>query len=108
ESVAWIAERKDVLSGLFFMLTLSAYVRYVRAPSFRSYALVLISLVLGLLAKPMLVTMPFLLLLIDYWPLHRFQETKKSPPDLLRLLFEKLPLFALAAVSAIATMIAQH
>jgi hypothetical protein len=67
ESVAWIAERKDVLSGLFFMLTLAAYVRYIRAPSVWRYAVILISLACGLMAKPMLITMPFLLLLLDYW-----------------------------------------
>jgi tetratricopeptide (TPR) repeat protein len=106
ESVAWIAERKDVLSGFFFMLTLGAYVRYSRAPSVTRYTLVLTSLGLGLMAKPMLVTMPFLLLLLDYWPLHRFENTKE--PNASRLLLEKIPLLVLAIGSAIATMLAQR
>jgi protein O-mannosyl-transferase len=106
ESVAWIAERKDVLSGFFFMLTLGAYARYVRAPSVWRYSLILISLLLGLMAKPMLVTLPFLLLLLDYWPLRRFEGTKRDSPYVLVL--EKLPLLMLAAGSAIATMLAQR
>src|SRR5256886_11187118 len=71
ESVAWVSERKDVLSAVFFMLTLGAYARYVRAPSAMSYLLLLLSFILGLMSKPMLVTIPFLLLLLDYWPLGR-------------------------------------
>ena len=70
ESVAWVAERKDVLSGLFFMLTLAAYVGYARRPfSLLRYLLVTALFALGLMAKPMLVTLPFVLLLLDYWPL---------------------------------------
>ena len=73
ESVAWVAERKDVLSGLFFMLTLWAYVRYVRQPlSLRRYLMMMLCFVLGLMSKAMLVTLPFVLLLLDYWPLKRF------------------------------------
>ena len=72
ESVAWVSERKDVLSGLFFMLTLAAYLHYVRRPfSIGRYLLVAAFLALGLMAKPMLVTLPFVLLLLDYWPLGR-------------------------------------
>src|SRR5437762_10850382 len=72
ESVAWVAERKDVLSGLFFMLTIGAYVRYARAPwSPLCYGLVVLLFAMGLMCKPMLVTMPFVLLLLDYWPLNR-------------------------------------
>src|SRR5205807_4715655 len=72
ESVAWIAERKDLLSGLFFILTVWAYVRYVRGPrSPAGYGLVLFLFALGLMCKPMLVTLPFVLLLLDYWPLNR-------------------------------------
>src|SRR6266446_9261733 len=73
ESVAWISERKDVLSAVFFMLTLGAYVRYVRAPSVTSYLLVLLLFALGLMSKPMMVTVPFVLLLLDYWPLGRIR-----------------------------------
>ncbi|MCK9418060.1 MAG: tetratricopeptide repeat protein [Nitrospirae bacterium] len=74
ESVAWVAERKDVLSTFFWMLTMAAYVRYVERPRLRSYLLVVFAFVLGLMAKPMLVTLPFVLLLLDYWPLQRFQQ----------------------------------
>ena len=73
ESVAWAAERKDTLSTFFGLLTLLAYVRYVEAPSRKRYALVAVALALGLMAKPMLVTWPFVLLLLDYWPLRRYQ-----------------------------------
>src|ERR1035437_3803912 len=75
ESVAWVTERKDVLSGLFFMLTLCAYVRYVRQPpSLRRYLMVILSFALGLMSEAMLVTLPFVLLLLDYWPLNRFSQ----------------------------------
>ncbi len=73
ESVAWVAERKDVLSTYFWMLTMGAYVHYVEHPRFRSYLAVFTFLALGLMAKPMLVTLPFVLLLLDYWPLQRLQ-----------------------------------
>src|SRR5437667_4780751 len=69
ESVAWISERKDVLSAVFFMLTLGAYVRYVRSPSVGRYLMMSSLFALGLMSKPMLVTVPFVLLLLDYWPL---------------------------------------
>ena len=73
ESVAWVSERKDVLSGLFFLLTLAAYVGYARRPfSLLRYLAVVVLFALGLMAKPMLVTLPFVLLLLDYWPLRRF------------------------------------
>ena len=101
ESVAWAAERKDVLAGSFFFLTLLAYERHVRAPSRGRYALVALCLVLGLLAKPMLVTLPALLVLLDRWPLGR------SLP-LRALVLEKVPLFALAAGSAAVTLVAQR
>ena len=71
ESVAWAAERKDVLSVFFWLLTMGAYIRYVQRPSSRRYATVLLSYALGLMAKPMLVTLPFVLMLIDVWPLGR-------------------------------------
>ncbi len=76
ESVAWIAERKDVLSTFFWMLTMGAYSYYVEHPGFRRYSFVLLFFILGLMAKPMLVTLPFVLLLLDYWPLQRFVEIK--------------------------------
>src|SRR6266404_5215015 len=74
ESVAWIAERKDVLSGVFLMLTLLAYVHYVRLPSIRRYLVVVFALACGLMSKPMLVTLPFVLLLLDHWPLERIRR----------------------------------
>ena len=77
ESVAWVAERKDVLSTLFWMLTLAAYARYVEQPGLRRYLLVAMTFALGLTAKSMLVTLPVVLLLLDYWPLRRI-----SPPPL--------------------------
>ena len=109
ESVAWASERKDTLSTFFGLLSLIAYVRYAGAPSIRRYAWVAITLALGLLAKPMLVTWPFVMLLLDYWPLRRFQRSKVgSQWSVVRgLVVEKIPLFALAAASAIMTLIAQ-
>jgi hypothetical protein len=80
ESVAWITERKDVLSTFFWMLTMGAYTYYVEYPGFRRYFLVLLFFVLGLMAKPMLITLPFVLLLLDYWPLRRFQEITGMNP----------------------------
>jgi len=104
ESVAWVAERKDVLSGVFFMLTLLAYARYVRAPSIGRYLAVAAAFVLGLVSKPMLVTLPFVLLLLDYWPLGRIRGQKK----LLTLILEKIPLIVLSAVSSVVTFLAQR
>ena len=108
ESVAWIAERKDMLSGLFFMLTIAAYIRYTRRPSIWSYGLLLLSLALGLMSKPMLVTVPFVLLLLDYWPLNRLlpDEARKAPPRR-QLLLEKLPLLVLVIASSVLTLLAQ-
>src|SRR5207245_10293167 len=80
ESVAWIAERKDVLSGVFFMLTLGAYVRYVREPSSIRYLFVAVLFGLGLMTKSMLVTLPFVLLVLDYWSLGRFPHVSLAEP----------------------------
>jgi len=108
ESVAWIAERKDVLSAVFFMLTLAAYARYARAPSAPRYLLVALLFAFGLMSKPMLVTLPFVLLLLDYWPLGRFGGQKSEVGSRLRrLITEKIMLFALSALSCIATLFAQ-
>jgi Flp pilus assembly protein TadD len=130
ESVAWVSERKDVLSGLFFMLTLAAYVGYVRRPfSLARYSLVAVLFALGLMAKPILVTLPFVLLLLDYWPLGRIAlpiagnlaggwggsctatpgaTGQLSPQQMGRLLVEKLPLLALSGASCVATSVAQE
>jgi tetratricopeptide (TPR) repeat protein len=104
ESVAWISERKDVLSALFFMLTIGAYVRYVRRPSRLKYAAVMLLFALGLLAKSMLATLPFVLLLLDYWPLKRISQF--SIAGLKPLLFEKIPLFALSIAACVAAALA--
>ena len=124
ESVAWVAERKDVLSTLFWLLTMAAYVWYVRRPGLSRYLVTLLCFALGLMAKPMLVTLPFVLLLVDYWPLGRFQleyttkefrkEKRKSANisfpwgALYRLVWEKVPLIALAGISSIVTFIVQR
>jgi tetratricopeptide (TPR) repeat protein len=104
ESVAWMAERKDVLSTMFWMLTMAGYLRYVRLGGAKWYVVTLFLFALGLLAKPMLVTLPFVLLLLDYWPLGRLQNKR----DIKSLAFEKLPFFALSAASSIVTFIVQH
>ncbi len=116
ESVAWISERKDVLSTFFWMLTMWAYVRYAVRPRFGRYILVVIFFALGLMSKPMLVTLPFVLLLLDYWPLGRLQmrhvntggnflETDTS--TLSWLIWEKIPLFALTGASSVVTFLVQ-
>src|SRR5437870_3954780 len=109
ESVAWAAERKDTLSTFFGLLSLIAYVRYTEAPTIRRYAWTAITLALGLLAKPMLVTWPFVMLLLDYWPLRRFDITSRREvaTKVWPLVREKLPLFALVAASAVVTSVAQ-
>ncbi|HTU25462.1 MAG TPA: tetratricopeptide repeat protein [Pirellulales bacterium] len=111
ESVAWLAERRDVLSGLFFMLTLGAYALYVERPSLGRYLAVAGMLALGLMSKPILVTVPCLLLLLDYWPLRRFRSVESAilPGDAkswlgrlpvpVGLVVEKIPLLALAAAT---------
>ena len=131
ESVAWISERRDVLSTFFWMLTMGAYSYYVEHPGLRRYSLVLLFFVLGLMAKQMVVTLPFVLLLLDYWPLQRFQaitpdhkiqsevfksvtsEEVKKPADpeykwslIYPLLWEKVPLFFLTILFSIMTYVA--
>ena len=103
ESVAWVAERKDVLSTFFWLLTMWAYVRFVHRPKIAGYLLVVIFLALGLMAKPMLVTLPFVLLLLDYWPLDRLNLKHLKPG----LLIEKIPLFVMVLASSIITFIVQ-
>jgi Tfp pilus assembly protein PilF len=121
ESVAWVSERKGVLSTLFWMLTMYAYVVYVERPAVKRYVLVVVAFALGLMAKPMLVTLPFVLLLLDYWPLGRLRTgfcikvngnvhtesliNRDSP--LIHVFLEKIPLIVLSAVSSIITLMAQ-
>jgi len=130
ESVAWITERKDVLSTFFGFLTIGAYIYYTEEPNVRRFLMILLFFALGLLAKPMLVTIPFLLLLLDYWPLARYKsgkmtgygESRKNtmgnngvPPLISHpmlgwkwLLVEKTPLFMMSIVSGIITLYAQR
>jgi Tfp pilus assembly protein PilF len=104
ESVAWASERKDLLSGLFWILTMGAYVRYTRSPSMNRYLLVLVLFVLGLLSKPMVVTLPFVLLLLDYWPLKRLGGGNSVPGlSFSSALLEKVPLMLLSFGSSIIT-----
>jgi len=108
ETVAWIAERKNVLSTCCWLLTMAFYLSYVRRPSPRRWLLVLLPAALGLMAKPMLVTLPFTLLLLDWWPLGRFVAGRLSPaPTFRRMVAEKWPLFLLAAGAGVLTLIAQ-
>jgi len=105
ESVAWVAERKDVLAGLFFMAALLAYGVHARNPRPATYSMVLCSFALGLLAKPMVVTLPCLLLLLDLWPLRRLRNGRQT---LRALVLEKVPLMALSAAAAVVTLVAQE
>jgi tetratricopeptide (TPR) repeat protein len=116
ESVAWVAERKDVLGAFFWFLTIWAYSRYVDRPLFGRYLLVLLLFALGIMAKPMVVTLPFVLLLLDYWPLERMQlhsmklkgERGMKQSSAFRLVCEKIPLFVLSGAITVVTIIAQR
>jgi tetratricopeptide (TPR) repeat protein len=119
ESVAWVSERKDVLSGLFWILTMGAYTCYVKRPTIGRYLVVLLSFVLGLLSKPMAVTLPFVLLLLDYWPLGRFavantafdrwvlRSASSGQSEVLRLIIEKVPLLILVVPVCVIAFLAQ-
>jgi len=118
ESVAWAAERKNVLSTLFWLLTMWAYIHYAAKPTIKSYGLVFLFFTLGLMSKAMLVTLPFALLLLDYWPLRRLKfeqerggnETSEKNTakrsEVFRLVLEKIPLFLLSVVFSIINFIA--
>jgi len=117
ESVAWIAERKNVLSTLFFLLALGAYGWYARQPDVKRYLVVTALFVLGLASKPMVVTLPCVLLLLDFWPLRRIQGLDQSTPEIAvsvpqesisRLILEKLPLLVLSAAACAVTIFAQR
>jgi tetratricopeptide (TPR) repeat protein len=124
ESVAWVAERKDVLSTFFWLLTMIAYTYYAQRPGIKRYLLTVLAFCLGLLSKPMLVTLPFVLLLLDYWPLERvhtgrtsrgaagrkrnYANTRFRQFPFSRLIWEKLPLFILSALSGAVTLVAQR
>ena len=113
ESVAWVAERKNVLCTLFFFLAIGAYAWYAQKPEWRRYLLVVALFAAGLMAKPMVITLPFVLLLLDYWPLGRIRGFPSLCNDVpqepfLRLLREKVPLLLLSALSAVITVEAQR
>jgi Flp pilus assembly protein TadD len=124
EPVAWVADRKDVLSAFFWMLAMLAYVRYAERPAFMRYIVVIIAFILGLMAKPMVVTLPFVLLLLDYWPLERFefgQPRRERPREkrkgldaryqsrpVLRLAWEKGLFFLIVGASAVVTILVMH
>jgi len=114
ESVAWVAERKDVLSTLFWMLSLMAYAWYVERPVLIRYLLVLLIFVLGLMSKQMLVTLPIVMLLLDYWPLGRLVDgagragINSTLSPILRMILEKLPFLALSIASGVVTILAQQ
>src|ERR1700689_589780 len=113
ESVAWVAERKNVLSTLFFFLAIGAYAWYAQKPDWRRYLAVAALFAAGLMAKPMVITLPFVLLLLDYWPLYRIRSgpaISSGVPRMAfsRLLLEKIPLLFLSAASAWITLIAQR
>jgi tetratricopeptide (TPR) repeat protein len=117
ESVAWITERKDVLSTFFLLLTLAAYVSYVKRRSLAGYLLAVLLFVFGLMSKPMLVTLPFLLLLLDYWPLNRLMAQPATTDDIslsaadkhsiLGCMVEKIPFFVIAVALSVVTILTQ-
>ena len=119
ESVAWASERKDVLSTFFFFWAILTYSHYVKQGQKSAYALTLVSFALGLMAKPMIVTLPFILLLLDYWPLGRLSfspstvttggpaDSGLQPASTRRLVLEKIPLFFLAVLFSVVTFFAQ-
>jgi tetratricopeptide (TPR) repeat protein len=118
ESVAWVAERKDVLCAFFWMLTMLLYVRYAAQPSVARYLFALVSFALCLMSKPMGVTLPFVLLLLDYWPLNRVESCRLKvagstpagfqPATLKMLLIEKIPFFVFSAIACVLTLCAQQ
>lgn len=113
ESVVWISERKNVLSTMFFLATLVAYARYAQKPDWKGYVAVTGMFICALASKPMVVTLPFVLLLLDYWPLRRvrdcseLEDSEVSPTSVSTLALEKLPLLVLSAASCVITMHAQ-
>jgi Flp pilus assembly protein TadD len=122
ESVAWVSERKDVLSTFFWMLTLLAYARYAKRPGLKTYVVTLLLFVLGLMSKPMLVTLPFVFLLLDWWPLGRVGQRQITPsgadkpgpanpeftrPGLFHLLLEKVPFMAFSGIASLLALWSQ-
>jgi len=118
ESVAWISERKDVLSAFFFLLTIGSYAWYVRNRGLGKYFLIILCFALALMAKPMAVTLPFVLMLLDYWPLNRIRLDEKTTgivphlgialSDLKKLVLEKMPLLLMSIISCVITFLVQQ
>lgn len=108
ESVAWISERKDVMSAFFALLTLFTYTKFARENKRRHYWLALGFFALGLMSKPMVVTLPWVMLLLDFWPLGRIKNGPLTPQNVLPLVREKIPFFLLTAASCVITLQAQH
>jgi protein O-mannosyl-transferase len=110
EAVAWISERKELLAAFFWLLTMLAYLRYTERPGRRRYAAVMLMFALGLMSKPMVVSLPLALLILDYWPLGRVRAEEGGSAHAVRrrLLLEKAPLFVLAGISSIVTIAAQQ
>jgi len=108
ESVAWVAERKDTLSALFWVLTMLAYLHYTQKPGIGRYVLLASTFVLGLLSKPMLITLPIVLLMLDYWPLKRIPISKKGKLQVGGRILEKIPLLALAVIVAVIASMTQR
>jgi len=107
ETVAWVSERKNVLSTFFWLLTMWAYIDYVKKKRIKNYLLVILFLALGLMSKPMLVTLPFVLLLLDFWPLNRFNGEIPTLNEIKLVILEKIPLFLLIIGSSVITYITQ-
>lgn len=107
ESVAWITERKDVLSTLFWFLAIAAHIAYARGPSIRRYAAIVAAFVLGAMSKPMVVTLPLTLLLLDFWPLERWGGRKAGATGRFTPVVEKLPLLVVSVASSVVTLVAQ-
>ncbi|MBN1405797.1 MAG: tetratricopeptide repeat protein [Candidatus Omnitrophica bacterium] len=107
ETVAWISQRKSVLSSLFFLLSVWAYAAYVKKPHPARYGVLLVFFVFGLMAKPIIISLPFVLLLIDFWPLNRISLANRDPKVVWRLIIEKVPLLLFSIISCFITFFAQ-
>ena len=111
QSVAWVAERKDLLSAMFFFLSIMSYARYVKHKRITGYLAVILFFILGLMSKPMIVTLPFVLLLLDFWPLgqiHRYPKGSGENRIPFAVFLDKIPLLIIGAVSSVVTLFAQQ
>jgi len=108
QSVAWISDRKDLLSTFFALLAVRAYIRFSEKPAHRNYLWVVLFFILGLLSKPIVITLPLILILLDFWPLDRFKEIQSGTVSLFRLIWEKIVLFLIAFISGLVTIFAMQ